>query len=327
MYPLRAYLSSALTNLGPETESVLATNKMIKNLLSEYHVALYLPQEYSNPNDPHSDDLSPEEVYILDRWRVAESDFLLVSADHPSFGVGQEIELAGSLGLPVVVFHEATRRVSRMLRGALSIFVPSSKSSDMQSASIIAHSSVEDLCVQLHSYLDELVENLDRGAKFEYDGADFSKLLRDAREARGLSEDELARKAGISVAFLRLLEAGRDVPRQIMRRAKLPDFEMELIHDVRFSNPGLWVVGRLAKALDMSIGSLVGEELPMDLMVERSGHFQDLCQRHDVRYREFQLLSDRFQIEYIPRVLAASDTLISEESFSRALAEIRNAGK
>jgi hypothetical protein len=37
--------------------------------------------------------MTAEHVYLLDRIRVVESDFMLVVADHASFGIGGEVEL------------------------------------------------------------------------------------------------------------------------------------------------------------------------------------------------------------------------------------------
>jgi transcriptional regulator with XRE-family HTH domain len=321
-HPLRAYLSSALTNLGVQTDPVLQQNKRIQQMLrAEFQVELYLPQDHSNPNDPHSDDFSPEEVYVLDRWRVAESDFLLVSADHPSFGVGQEIELAGALGTPVIVFHQRSCRVSRMLKGTLSIFVPGANDPASPSGSIIAYDSDDDLLEHLRSQLGELISGLESARKFDSRFSNFAESLRQARESRSISQQTLAKKAGISTAFLQLVETGKEGPLRLIERAKLPKHEFDALHDIRFSNPGLWVIFRLADALEMDASALIGEGLPAEMQVEQ---FEDLCARRSVSFSEFRALSKKFEIGYQPRLLAASNNPLSEREFDRELGLLRN---
>ena len=103
----RAYMSSALTgfpSLTPEDEvktrnEVLKLNFDIQKILKSVNIELYLPQESSNPASSHDDGLNSDEVYLLDRWRVAESDFMILNADNLSFGVGQEMEIANSIGV------------------------------------------------------------------------------------------------------------------------------------------------------------------------------------------------------------------------------------
>src|SRR5437660_6142867 len=92
----QAYLSSALTLHDAQTRNrIKALNTLIKTWLEESCDAfIYLPQEYSDPS--RGDKMKPEEIYILDRWRIAESDFVVMNLDTPSFGVGQEAEIACS---------------------------------------------------------------------------------------------------------------------------------------------------------------------------------------------------------------------------------------
>lgn len=60
--------------------------------------------------------MTPEHVYLLDRIRVVEADYMIVIADHTSFGVGGEVEIATSLGKPVVIISRE-EKLSRFLTG------------------------------------------------------------------------------------------------------------------------------------------------------------------------------------------------------------------
>ncbi len=65
-------------------------NALIKSWLEESaNTFVYLPQDYSDPS--RGDKMRSEEIYILDRWRIAESDFIIMNLDTPSFGVGRKL--------------------------------------------------------------------------------------------------------------------------------------------------------------------------------------------------------------------------------------------
>lgn len=67
--------------------------------------------------------MKPEEIYVLDRWRIAESDFVVMNMDQPAFGVGEEAEMACSMGIPIIAFHYASvvmpSRIIRVVPGSI----------------------------------------------------------------------------------------------------------------------------------------------------------------------------------------------------------------
>ena len=94
----QSYMSSALTLPDQKISNLMQSlNSEIKKWLQEEtDTFVYLPQDYSAPG--HGSSMKPDEVYVLDRWRIAESDFIVMNFDIASFGVGQEAEIACSMG-------------------------------------------------------------------------------------------------------------------------------------------------------------------------------------------------------------------------------------
>lgn len=311
--PHLGYLSSALTRVH-EPDAVREQNRTIRSRLEEaFNVSVYLPQENSDPNrqDSHEAVMSAEEVYLLDRWRVAESDFILLNANHPSFGVGQELEIAGAAGIPVIVYHRSEERVSRMLRGALNIFVPSWQRPPFPSTGPVEYRDDEDLVARLESYLENLLQSRDSVVKVGEISERFSNTLRSARNLKGLDRATLAERSGLTEAFVEFLEEGTSRTRQIAQKRNDPRRPVERLSSVRFINPGLWVVEKLASALDVGLGALLEYDLGGEAQV---AVFLDLCDEHAVTYREYMVLSSRFGVDLRPRLLAAKEGPLSNPS-------------
>jgi hypothetical protein len=242
----QAYLSSALTLQDAQTrERVKGLNSLIKKWLEEdAQTFIYLPQEYSDPS--RSDSMTPEEIYILDRWRVAESDFVVMSLDTPSFGVGQEAEMACSMGIPIIAFHYKGYHVSRIIRGIPTLFT--GEGTTVPSEGIISYEDVQnysDLKNDLIATVRKLQKSIKRVPTNVHSIQSFSERLRKAIAKSGKSISQVAIEAGFTEAFLHSL----------LNNYKL----IEKIFE-RYSNPGLWVLRRLSETLNVRISSLVGEE-------------------------------------------------------------------
>lgn len=260
----RAYMSSALTGFpssSPKEEEtirniVLKLNADTQTLCKELNVDLYLPQDSSNPSSSHDDGLNPDEVYFLDRWRIAESDFMILNADNLSFGVGQEMEIATSMGVPSIIFYRKGKIVSRMIKGAPCIFIPDGFDKD---ESYIEYENTKDLFNQLSDRIKIIKETI------KYDeyttiknGESFSKKLKDIREKNKLGYADLSQLTGFSESFLKLLETEIEYFRELAREKDLNNKKfIKLKSDSKFSNPGLYILESLSKALDVEINQLL----------------------------------------------------------------------
>lgn len=260
----RAYMSSALTGFpstSPKEEEkirneVLKLNKDTQELCKGLNVELYLPQDSSNPSSSHDDGLNPDEVYFLDRWRIAESDFMILNADNLSFGVGQEMEIATSMGIPSIIFYRKGKTVSRMIKGAPCIFIPDGFDKD---ESYIEYEDVNDLFNQL----DDRIRIIKETIKFDENltnknSESFGKKLKDIRERNKLGYADLSQLTGFSESFLKLLETEIEYFRNLAREKDLNNKNfIDLKSDSKFSNPGLYILESLSKALEVEINQLL----------------------------------------------------------------------
>jgi len=221
-----AYLSTALTGVAAEARAGIdATVAVVRAVCATPIVDLdvYFPGDHTDPlRDAH---VSPEEVFRIDRDRVKSADVLLAFGHVPSVGVGQELNMALASALPVVFLVPDGVRVSRMALGApcRSIEIP--------------YATDDELRTRLHEALVALRPALDerRERTHALDANVTGARIRTAREARGLTQHELADAAGLTAQAIALLEDAPD----------------------RLSDPSLTQLRLLAAALGVPVAELI----------------------------------------------------------------------
>jgi transcriptional regulator with XRE-family HTH domain len=115
-FPVYAYIACALTGLSvTQRVSIDKALDVIEIACKTRGVQFYEPRKISDPILNPS--LTPELVYRMDRRNVLSSDLFIFLANEPSFGVGQELEIAGSALLPILSVVVGEKTVSRMVRG------------------------------------------------------------------------------------------------------------------------------------------------------------------------------------------------------------------
>jgi tRNA A-37 threonylcarbamoyl transferase component Bud32 len=120
--PLHGYVATALTGLDPDARDAVAfAANLIAEVGKHFQIYIYQPRRFTDPL-MHAD-VTPEAVYLQDRKRVLAADVLFVLLNEPSFGVGQEIEIAASIAKPVVLLSRLGTKVSRMVRGSFANIV------------------------------------------------------------------------------------------------------------------------------------------------------------------------------------------------------------
>lgn len=256
-YSFRAYMSSALTNLSTEAQPLLkeSLTDLYLEVFDPLKVFLYLPHLWSSPG--HDSLIPAEDVHILDRLRIAESDFLVLCADYPSFGAGQEFEIAQASGLPIIAYCQDATRVSRMLKGGAGYFMPAGTDPEKPSLSLIQYVSGDDLKLKLRRRVTELISILGLRADNEVEGAEFNETLRSAMVRKRIDSETLAERTGFSIAFVEFLLSSEVGVRKVLQNWQLPDLAGAL-NVLKYANPGLWVVHKVALALKVPIEELVG---------------------------------------------------------------------
>lgn len=192
--PLYGYVACALTGLDDDArEAAIFVSSKIADVAKKHQVYIYQPRKVTDP--VLNTKVPPKEVYRLDRKNVVACDLLVVLANHPSFGVGQELEIAAQKGIPTLI---ATRgnpeRISRMVLGS-----PNPR------MGVFAYLSPENLEEQVRRYLDEHVDWLRRRKEAirRFPKPDvLPQRLRDMVEAKKESFDRLAEQTGLSASFL-----------------------------------------------------------------------------------------------------------------------------
>lgn len=244
--PFRAYFACALTRADKESQKqhFNKVSNIIKTNAQKNGFSVYFPGEHTHPQG--APDLKAPEVYWIDRERVASADLLIVFADEPSFGVGQEAEIAANAGVPIVIFHSAHINVSRMLCGIAGRVIGK-----------IGFTDDTDLEQKANEFFGENRNRLHlwrRSREREYH-LRVGNRVREFREAHGLSTEQLAQKAevekellesletrpeqltNISLVNLRRIARGLDVsPAELVRDQSTKDQEFEELRNTSINN-------------------------------------------------------------------------------------------
>jgi serine/threonine protein kinase len=254
LIPYRLYFACSLTRITEiQKKRIDGIQAILRNCGEKNGFSLYLPGEHTHPLG--APDLSPAEVYWIDRERVASSDLLLVLADEPSFGVGQEAEIAANAGVPIAIFHSTGINVSRMLRGIPGRIIEQ-----------VAFDDERDLEIKAHQFFSKnkgrlRVSRTTRDIEYHLR---VGNRVRDARKALDLGVTDLSEKAEVSKELIESMET---------RPEKL-------------SNTSLINLRRVSRALGVS---------PAELLKEQSGkeqELEDLSRASIVSLRKFAVAQD-----------------------------------
>jgi hypothetical protein len=253
-YKYRAYASYALTALSAEESerSCDLMERLCIEVFEKFDVFLYLPHLFSSPNAHKT--MVPEHVNMLDRIRIAQSDFVVLCADRPSFGVGQEYEIAQAMGLPIVVFHEQGKSVSRMLIGGVATHVKDPYAGTRPSLGVVAYTDEQNLKDQLEERVklirDDLRPRTNRPARF-------GRMLNTAMTRARKDVRTLADETGLPDAYVRfLLTTEENIDAMFDRYENLE--RLGNVNLDRYTNVAAGPLLRLASALKISTSDLLG---------------------------------------------------------------------
>lgn len=225
--PINAYLATALTNLATEARRhVFAVSDVAADACSEFGVTLYQPRAATDPvNNPEIPD---HEVFRFDRQRVRRSDLLIYLADYPSTGAGLELVFAYEAMIPIVALANTDTTISRMVTG-----IPGA-------LFVVRYRSLPDLRDSLVNQLEELLPLIipRRAAIKKHDRMHLGERIRQLRQARGMSHEDLSRV--LSMEFFS--------PKQIQEWEGSSDLE---------SNLSIITVREIAAALNADVADLL----------------------------------------------------------------------
>ena len=235
---LYGYLATPLTgvagNQKAESEllKVVELIKRTANSMPE-RMDLYWPGDHTHPL--RNPEFTPEQVYLIDRSRASAYDFIVLFCAEPSYGVGQENEIATQSGLPAI--RLAPANVSRMMSGSFLNAVTITYKGSLESG--VSFDS-KDLKLALeevrHSYFRLKAFYKTPSAKGF--GDRLRKLISDRAGDYGLLASEL----GLSRAYLNGL----------------------MNEEFAVSNPSGRILCRIAARLGTSVAYLLGESEETD---------------------------------------------------------------
>jgi transcriptional regulator with XRE-family HTH domain len=348
----KAYLSEPITRCPiRERGRIQRLVDQLKDVLKKepYSTQLYIPSLVSDPVVRKN--LSPEHVYLLDRIRIVEADYLLVLADHTSFGVGGEVEMATNLGKPIILFSR-DKKLSRFLLGTPAnalLALHSAVAVPAKNSYYIHYKEWRDLRQPLLSWVSKVLEHLECTLD-QPPFWDISTRLKSIRVQRGLSPAELAERAGILLPQLLIWEKSLNeivMDLQAYQKAgqlDLDPIELNSTQLEQLSNPSLSALHRLSSALEVPVSALLGDPteklvskgpakynqlLTNQVMRSREEALEARSFQFDVTFREYRLLKKKFITEFLASIEGSESFhsihlgRISEEEFHEELMALR----
>lgn len=336
-----AYVSEPITKCPPREKGRIKNlvAKMTKELAGDpFYLKLYIPSQVTSPEV--RTDMKPEHVYLLDRIRVVEADLMLVIADHTSFGIGGEVEMATSLGKPIIIFSRDAH-LSRFLIGTPANAVHAQNPQEH----FLSYRDWRDLKPRLTQVLQQVLTDL-KSCRNDFSAfRDVGRNVRRLRLAKGLTIADLAKKSGLQEPQLRILEQPfEEIRRELatygdldLAAIKLGPYQLE-----QLTHLGIAGIERLAQVLHTSVGELLGtmitspkdpgkavrsqwkqiEQARIDSLRARAAQF-------DISYREFETLRHQLIDVALERMgggpppKSRLQQMISEQEFLNALQTIR----
>ena len=242
---LQGYLATPLTGLTDrEDASVRAVVERVRQYsraaeFSDPPINIYWPGEHTHPKNHPGHKAS--RVYLIDRSRASTFHFLVILCGAPSYGVGQENEIATQAGVPAI--RLVNPQVSRMMLGSFA------RSFDIQ----YSGSLKEGIFFEEEEFAKALraVRKLHyhHGALYSsMNGNDFGPRLKKLIDARALDNNTFADELGVSLNYVQAM----------------------MVEPISVSNPSARLLSRMSVLLRESVGFLLGEEEQDDVVYRES---------------------------------------------------------
>jgi len=231
------YLATPLTSLTPkEDKEVRRVVAMVRKLASEAQFTnprfeVYWPGDHTHPTQHAA--ATAQQVYVTDRSRASTHDFIVLFCASPSYGVGQENEIATQAGVPAIRLVPPAG-LSRMMLGSFVNATDIPYSGDLKSQVVLDEERLRNAMQEIrNSYFRS--HALYRGMNGDGFGKRLRKLVDDRCNG---GYHQFATDIGVSLMYL----------------LKMMD-EPFII-----SNPSALLLRRIAHRLGERVAFLLGEE-------------------------------------------------------------------
>ena len=233
---IAGYLATPLTGLSTkQDEELRRVVESIRSIAREPQFVnpdfdIYWPGDYTHPKN-HAQ-ISAPQVYVTDRSRASSHDFIILLCGQPSYGVGQENEIATQAGVPAVRLVPP-EGLSRMMLGSFIRTIDITYHGDLQSRIILDETQIRDALKRIRQ-IHFRAAALFRGVNGDGFGKRLSRLIDDRCNADYV---QFASDIGVSLLYLQ----------------KMMDEPFLL------SNPSARLLKRIAHRLGERVAFLLGE--------------------------------------------------------------------
>jgi transcriptional regulator with XRE-family HTH domain len=231
------YLATPLTALvqSPKAERELKNVvERIKRLASDQEFSdrpfeIYWPGDHTHPT--RNSDFKASLVYLKDRSTASTFDFLIILCAEPSYGVGQENEIATQAGIPAI--RLVPPGLSRMMAGSFILCRDLQFRGSLSSGLSFDEEAFKEALrwARKMSFSHQALYN-------RLNGKGFGQRLRRLISDRSGDYEKFANELGIAVHYLNAL---MDEP-------------------IAVSNPSARLLKRMGSLLSVSVGHLMGED-------------------------------------------------------------------
>ena len=295
-HDLLGYMATPLTGVVQDPKAEAELQRVVaevKRVSSDFHdpeIDLYWPGDHTHPiRNPN---FTAQQVYLTDRSRASTNDFIVIFCAAPSYGVGQENEIATQAGLPAI--RLTPLGISRMMSGSFinAIDIPYSGSlADGVHFDVEAVRKAFDQMRKTHFRHRALYKNMN--------GEGFGKRLRKLIEERSGDYCQLAEELGISLAYLHAM----------------------MDEQFAVSNPSARLLKRISARLGTTVGFLIGESEEADpIWVESNDSWRKWVNTSKLDAKIAIDLRDEWRHEY--NMNRAEQTTASFRKSFKALSEV-----
>ncbi len=194
---------------------------------------LYWPGDHTHP--VRNADFTPAQVYLTDRSRASTHDFIILFCGSPSYGVGQENEIATQSGMPAI--RILPERISRMMSGSFINAVDIKYTGSLTEG---VHFDADNLLDAFREIRRMYFRH--RALYKGMNGDQFGKRLRKLVDERCGDYQKFADDLGVNLSYLHAL----------------------LEEPFAVSNPSVRLLKRMAVLLGESVSYLIGESEESD---------------------------------------------------------------
>jgi transcriptional regulator with XRE-family HTH domain len=288
---LQGYLATPMTGLSEaEDTSVRAVVDAVRRCagaaeFSNPPVNIYWPGEHTHPKRHPKYKVST--VYLIDRSRASTFHFLVILCGAPSYGVGQENEIATQAGVPAI--RLVNPQVSRMMLGSFVKNFDVAYTGNLEGGIFFSEEEFAKALravVKLHYSHGALYSSMN--------GHDFGQRLKKLVDERVRDNRAFAEDLGVSLEYVQAM----------------------MVEPLAVTNPSARLLERMSILLGESVGFLLGEKEKDDATYRESKENFNAWEREsgeDVDARTANEIFEQWKVDYFAHKAESSPVSLRDE--------------